>query len=205
MRFFTADLHLGHANIIRYCDRPFPTVGAMNGALIANWIEIVRPDDDVWVLGDVAMGRISETLPLVANLPGRKHLVPGNHDRCWPGHRQVRPEHVAMYEDVGFTIHPPILRTELGDHDVVLCHLPIAGDSRDADRYTEHRPTLDADTWLLHGHVHEKWKTNGCQINVGVDVWNYRPVPETDLIELMTTRAQTPAVTPRQASPDDAR
>lgn len=201
MRFFTADLHLGHANIIQYCNRPFPTVGAMNAALVANWIEIVRPDDEIWVLGDVAMGRISETLPLVTHLPGRKHLVPGNHDRCWPGHSRVRSEHIAMYEDVGFTIHPSIVRAELGDHQVMLCHLPVVGDSRDTDRYAQHRPTLDTDTWLLHGHVHEKWKTNGRQINVGVDVWNYRPVPETDLIELMTRPAPT-VLASRQSDPD---
>ena len=190
MRYFTADLHLGHANIIRYCRRPFPTVGAMNGALIANWTEIVRGDDEVWVLGDVAMGRITETLPLVAKLPGRKHLVPGNHDRCWPGHSCVRPEHVAIYEDVGFTIHPPMVRTELGGHEVLLCHLPVAGDSRDADRYGLHRPMLDADTWLLHGHVHEKWRVEGRQINVGVDVWDYRPVAESALLGLIAQGGQ---------------
>jgi hypothetical protein len=43
--WFTADLHLGHRNIISYCDRPFESVGAMNRALIARWNEAV--DDDV--------------------------------------------------------------------------------------------------------------------------------------------------------------
>lgn len=78
----------------------------MNDALIANWNATVGPADEVWVLGDVALGRITETLRLVANLAGRKHLVPGNHDRCWPGHRRVRPADLQMYEDVGFEIHP---------------------------------------------------------------------------------------------------
>ncbi len=35
MNFFTADLHFGHANIIKYCKRPFTDVAAMDRALIA--------------------------------------------------------------------------------------------------------------------------------------------------------------------------
>jgi calcineurin-like phosphoesterase family protein len=43
--WFTAELHLGHRNIIRYCDRRFESVGVMNRALIARWNEIVDDDD----------------------------------------------------------------------------------------------------------------------------------------------------------------
>jgi calcineurin-like phosphoesterase family protein len=61
-RFWTADLHLGHANIIRYSGRPFTSVDAMDQALIARWNDTVRNGDEVWVLGDVAMGRIDDSL-----------------------------------------------------------------------------------------------------------------------------------------------
>lgn len=43
------------------------------------------------------------------------------------------------------------------------------------DRYREERPA-DEGRWLLHGHVHERWRQRGRQINVGVDVWDYAPV-----------------------------
>ena len=36
MVFFTADLHFGHANIIRHCVRPFASVEEMDAALMAN-------------------------------------------------------------------------------------------------------------------------------------------------------------------------
>jgi len=39
--WFTADLHLGHRNIIEYCNRPFADVDEMNRALIANWNQVV--------------------------------------------------------------------------------------------------------------------------------------------------------------------
>lgn len=185
MRLFTADLHLGHVNIIRYCHRPFATVEEMNTSLVANWAGAVGVDDEVWVLGDVAMGKITETLPLLTDLPGRKHLVPGNHDRCWPGHRRIRPQDVRMYEDVGFEVHPSVVEIRLGEHRVVLCHLPTAGDSQDTDRFAKQRPSLADGGWLLHGHVHDKWRVRDHQVNVGVDVWNFRPVEESVLAELI--------------------
>ena len=185
MKFFTADLHLGHANIIRYSHRPFASVAEMNDALVANWNATVGPADEVWVLGDVAMGRLAETLPLAARLSGRKHLVPGNHDRCWRGHRHVRPADVRVYEDAGFEIHPEEVRLTVGDRDVLACHFPVTGDSHDEDRFDDHRPRPAAGEWLLHGHVHEKWQVHERQVNVGVDVWGYRPVAETDLVRLM--------------------
>ena len=75
--WFTADLHLGHRNIIDYCHRPFTDVDAMNRALIDNWNETVTENDTVWILGDFALGRIAETLPLVAELSGRRILLAG--------------------------------------------------------------------------------------------------------------------------------
>lgn len=186
MRFFTADLHLGHVNIIGYSHRPFASVSEMNAALVANWNATVGAEDEVWVLGDVALGRIAESLPLVADLAGRKHLVPGNHDRCWPGHRRLRPQEVSMYEDVGFEIHPAEVELAVGGRTVVACHFPVEGDSHDEDRFVAYRPHLPPDAWLLHGHVHEKWQVNGRQVNVGVDVWDYRPVAETILARVLT-------------------
>ena len=60
--WFTSDLHFGHANIIEYSGRPFRDVDHMNRALIERWNALVQPADTVWVLGDVAMGRITDTL-----------------------------------------------------------------------------------------------------------------------------------------------
>ncbi len=80
-RYFTADLHFGHGNILGYCSRPFADVEGMNAALVERWNDVVGPGDEVVVLGAFAMGRIAETLPLARRLNGRKVLLAGNHDR----------------------------------------------------------------------------------------------------------------------------
>ena len=94
-RYFTADLHLGHRNIVDYSSRPFRDADQMNDALIERWNSTVAPEDEVIVLGDFAMGRIDETLPIAGVLNGRKVLLAGNHDRCWHGHK-VSPTNASM-------------------------------------------------------------------------------------------------------------
>ncbi len=191
-RWFTADLHLGHENIIRYCHRPFADVEAMNAALIERWNDVVAAGDEVWVLGDLAMGPIRESLTLVAGLSGRKVLVAGNHDRCWNGYRgrpRARPEEwTAAYLDAGFDeIHQGTVELAVGGVGVLAGHFPYQGDSQPVDRYTEFRPHDDG-RWILHGHVHDRWRMEGRQINVGVDVWDYRPVAEATIAAIIAGR-----------------
>jgi calcineurin-like phosphoesterase family protein len=168
--WFTADLHLGHRNIIDYCNRPFATVEQMNETIVARWNERVAPEDTAWLLGDVAMGRLDKTLPLLARLNGRKYLVAGNHDRPFHGYKPdgtPRPDYdkagtarrwAARYRDeAGFTavvtgeavrrtghaVRVPLLGGPPFGHPVVLVsHFPYTGESREgvADRYAEYRP-----------------------------------------------------------------
>jgi calcineurin-like phosphoesterase family protein len=78
--WFTADTHLGHANIIKHCSRPFSTVEEMDASLIATWNAVVRPDDDIWHLGDFSYRSAKAPADYLRRLSGRKHLVSGNHD-----------------------------------------------------------------------------------------------------------------------------
>ena len=52
-----------------------------------NWIDIVRPEDTAVITGDHSWGRnmeeCSEDLEFIAELPGRKILLRGNHDMFW--------------------------------------------------------------------------------------------------------------------------
>lgn len=186
--YLTADTHFGHANIIGYCDRPFRDLAAMDAALVDSWNDTVRPTDEVWHLGDVAMGKLELTLDVVRRLHGRKFLVPGNHDRCWPGHRKVG-DWPVRYAEFGFTLLPVTTTLSVAGHDAVVCHFPYVGDSTEGVRYLEHRPR-DEGRWLLHGHVHGAWRQRDRMINVGADVWDYRPVALEEVEQLVRAGAR---------------
>lgn len=183
--WLTADLHLGHANIIRYCDRPFTGVADMDERLVARWNERVGSDDDVLVLGDVALGPIDASLRLVHRLAGRKVLVAGNHDRCWAGNGAKAAPWRDRYLEAGFTeVRQGTVEVDVGGHRLLAGHFPYEGDSHDEERFTQHRPHDDGG-WLLHGHVHDRWRQRDRMINVGVDVWDYRPVHEDEVKALI--------------------
>ena len=180
-RWYTSDLHLGHERIIELCKRPFESVQHMNESIVTNWNNVVMDEDTVYILGDLAMGKIYDSLALVATLKGNKVLVPGNHDRvhpCYPQRAAKAEQMRRAYEDAGLTIAPLEVTMPNGWK---LCHFPASGDHTAEDRYPEYRPTVADGQWLIHGHVHDLWRIKGKQVNVGVDVWNYHPVVEENL------------------------
>lgn len=161
--FFTSDTHFGHGNIIRYCNRPFRTSEEMDETLFANWQAVVRPQDTVYHLGDVAFGnreQVFATMERFRRLPGRKFLVPGNHDHRYPelialGFAEVLPPLVSVAANSG---------AAGGNARLVLCHYPLQtwdGVFRGARQ--------------LYGHVHGRIPANRLQCDVGVDVWGFAP------------------------------
>ena len=89
--FATSDLHLFHANIIKYCNRPFSSMEEMNDTIIRNWNKTVTPNDKVYVLGDFALPRgedreskVQKLNNVCSRLNGMKILVYGNHDLFEP-------------------------------------------------------------------------------------------------------------------------
>ena len=182
MLFMSSDEHYGHRNIITFCARPFVDVHTMNEGMIAAHSATVGHDDDVWHLGDFAMTRnVSAVATILSQLNGRHHLVMGNHDVCHPCHGDSAERRRDQYLAAGFVqvveqtwldLPAPLGRT-------LLCHMPSIRTQFD-EHYVEYRPKPEelAGTWLIHGHVHTQWRVRGNEklVNVGVDVWNYRPV-----------------------------
>ena len=125
-RWYTSDHHFGHNNIIRYCARPFPHADAMDKEMAARWNDVVDHGDEVWILGDLAMGNVKVMLSAhVARLKGRKILVPGNHDKCWAGHKGHTRKRSDYYQIGGIDeiIDNPDPHTIAG-HTVRLDHFP---------------------------------------------------------------------------------
>ena len=77
-----SDLHLGHANVIEYQERPFLDVGDMDEEIWRSWERTVQPESVLVLVGDVAMGDAvcEATWERIRRTPGRRrHLVIGNH------------------------------------------------------------------------------------------------------------------------------
>lgn len=155
--FFTSDTHLGHANVIRYCNRPYPDVEAMDEALIANWNARVKGGDVVYHLGDFALVHQDKVEPYVRRLNGQIHLVFGNHDRFLKSRGRA----------FGFAWIGPYKRIEVGKQKIVLCHYPFL------TWHGSHRGS-----WSLHGHCHGTLPRDMTQkrLDVGVDPNGYRPL-----------------------------
>jgi len=158
MNHYTADWHFFHKNIIDYCNRPWPSEKAMRSGIIRRHNETVKKEDTVYVIGDSAMLGASQWEHLkgvINSMNGTKHLIFGNHDEFkW-----------QRYLDIGFTsVHSAIWLKDAG-LDMVLVHDPSA--------YCMIKPG----TVLLCGHIHTLFKSipDKLVVNVGVDVWDFRP------------------------------
>lgn len=181
--WFTADTHFGHRMLVEKGYRPYSTVPEMDADLIDRWNSAVRPDDTVWHLGDFGMGGPRNFLPVLGQLHGTVHLVTGNHDHPWPGHRDSY-KHQAAWMAAGFASIQAFARRRINGRTVVMSHFPYEGDHVDDDRAVAYR-LRDMGEWLLHGHVHTEWAVRGRQVNVGVDVREFTPVPLAAVAEMV--------------------
>lgn len=170
--FFTSDLHFGHRKVAEL--RGFTTVKEHDATLIRHWRYVVQPKDQVWVLGDLAASSPYEALDILAQLPGDKHLIAGNHDACHPMHRDSH-KRLPMYLEV-FSSVQSFARRRINGREVLLSHFPYTADHTDVPRHNQYR-LRDEGVWLLHGHTHSpQIRTSDHEIHVGVDAWALAPV-----------------------------
>ena len=145
--WFTSDTHFRHAMVAQI--RGFSSAEEHDEAVIGRWNEAVKAADTVWHLGDVGMR--SGFLPLVGRLNGTIHLIAGNHDAAWPGHRDAYKHQREWLEH--FASVQAFARRKIGGHQVLLSHFPYEGDHTAEDRCGQYR-LRDEGLWLLHGHTH---------------------------------------------------
>lgn len=155
--FFTSDLHLGHNKAIFYCNRPYKNADVMDQQLIKNYNNLITNDDEVYIVGDVSLKRKIHPgyyMSVVSQLKGRKHLILGNHDTLNP---------FTYISTAGFHSVHTSLEISIDGIDMILCHDPAISQ-------------MDRSKVFICGHVHNLFKVLKNVINVGVDVWDYKPV-----------------------------
>lgn len=157
-----SDTHFNHDNIATYCDRPKD----FTDLIIKRWNEVVKGDDLVIHLGDVAIGNRRSVKSILAVLPGRKVLVLGNHDR------QHGPD---WWMDQGFAFACQAMKYR----NCWLTHEPSTS-------------LADGCELNIHGHLHNIWDgfhphhgeerptptslRNPWQRLFAIEYTNYRPV-----------------------------
>lgn len=159
--WMTADLHLCHANVIRYCNRPFTDVTQMNKHLVSQ-TQKIRDGEWLVIVGDVAMGEHQLAMEWIRCIPGRKVLVLGNHDLTRSGECRYLAERTQDGQRPLFDAVLPFLawKDELGQ-SVFVSHYPA---------------TVDHSFGRLlnyHGHLHREVLTpteTTHFVNVGWDV-----------------------------------
>lgn len=95
-KFYLADTHFCHANILPMQPRPFSSIEEHDETLIARWNSVVGPDDLIYHLGDFAFGlteRADRIRWIFSRLNGRKRLCIGNHDLR---HGELHPTIAAL-------------------------------------------------------------------------------------------------------------
>lgn len=156
MKFVTADTHFFHKRINELARRPFESLEEMHETIIENWNEVVGPKDEVYHLGDFALGNRKQIEDILNKLNGRIHLIRGNHDDVIKG---TLAQRFAWVKDRYY------LKDE-GDR-FVLDHYPLASWRK------AHKGAM-----MLHGHCHGTLVGGEHlpRIDVGMDCWGYAPV-----------------------------
>lgn len=184
--FFSSDWHVGHANVIKFDNRPFDDLNHMHRVLINNYNSCVTDDGVCYFLGDMGFCKSEVLAKVMKQLNGTKVLLLGNHDR----------NTYSMYNQ-GFDVVLNVGIFYIADKRISMSHCPLPGITREDT--TEMKNAKEGDHWHgehknqmfmsqdatadfhLHGHIHSpnggrSVKTLGNQYDVGVVANGYRPV-----------------------------
>lgn len=177
MTYFTADLHLGHENILEMAERPFSCIEEMDETLIANWNERVKGNDSVYIAGDLIFkSKTNNPEQYLSRLKGKKILILGNHDHGWK-------DKVDMGKYFKEVLN--LKEVDIEGHMTTICHYPMI-EWRSSRKENSKRLGF-----LIHGHIHKNTeKPEYMQLfrlpnalNAGVDINGFRPVTFEELLK----------------------
>jgi calcineurin-like phosphoesterase family protein len=156
--WFTADWHLGHSNIIRFCNRPFADLQDMHASILENHNSLVQPTDTVYHLGDISFKMSYKYLAgLLEKFNGKFIIIKGNHDK--PAYLR------SLQEDKLIDGFYDVLGVSIKNQYIWMSHYPHRSWNKSGHG-----------SWHLYGHAHGNAKPYLKSFDVGVDNWNYYPI-----------------------------
>ena len=172
--WFTSDFHLGHFNIIRYCNRPFADTQEMNAAILERLNASVKPNDVLYFLGDFCMGGPKAVASYREQIACKAvHFIDGNHDKT-----ARKAQHV-------FTSWSSLSEIKVEQQGIVLCHYAMMV-----------WPHHSGGTWKLYGHSHGNLPDDplSLSMDVGVDSHDFRPWHFDEIEAIMRTKTEAKAL-----------
>jgi len=194
-RFWTADDHLGNAEITRFCHRPWLKKGDLKDdgtwtseataldcadrsakGIIRNSNSRVKTEDMVMCVGDFMNYGLVKGVPglrlkaedYLKQLNGTWIIIEGNHDR----NNTVKTVARHMF-------------VEIGGYRVFVSHYPTDNAAQDPELMAYVRKTC---AFAICGHVHDRWQTRFdgilMNINVGLDVNKYAPIHDAEVLNI---------------------
>lgn len=151
-KYLISDTHFGHNNVLDFERFQFKTIEEHDEYIIKKWNSIIKKDDIVYHLGDVALSSRTSLKDTISRLNGYKILIKGNHDKNTNN----------FYLRIGFNevySHPIYIQD-----NIILSHQPLL------EGYNN--------TYIInvHGHLHGSILSLDNYICVAVDQINYEPV-----------------------------
>lgn len=171
MNYYIADTHFGHANVLRFDNRPFENVKEMDKVIIDSWNSRVTNKDDIYIVGDFAYRSEHDYSYYLSKLNGKKHLIIGNHDK------DLLKDSKAMGYFTSVDYYLDIRDNKIR---VILSHYPIA-----------EWEGFYRGSYLVYGHIHNNTDCDAYKLmkkydkalNAGVCINSYAPCTLGELIE----------------------
>lgn len=174
----TSDLHFCHDREFVFVPRGFSSIQEMNETIIHHWNQVVSPEDEAYLLGDVMLGDNDEGFKCLKQLKGKIHIIVGNHDT------DTRQE---LYKTCGNVVEVALAaKLKYKGYHFFMTHYPCLTGNLEKE-------SLKKCTCNLFGHTHQK--TNFYQdmpfmYHVGVDSHFCFPVLLDDVITEMEAKVQ---------------
>lgn len=175
--WFSSDLHFGHKRGFLYEPRGFNSIEEHDEAIIENWNKIIKPNDTVYLLGDLMLNDNEGGIKKLNQLQGVIYYIRGNHctdSRCELYHTQT---HMIPLCGNFYTSWASIQK--INKYTFYLSHYPtIIGSLEDMSPI--HKRILG-----LSGHTHSKnkfYQDIPFMYNVALDAHNNYPVSFEEII-----------------------
>lgn len=183
--WFTSDLHLGHANVIDLCKRPFKDITEHDNVLITHHNELVSNSDIIIDLGDVGFRCSPNYIAnCLSRMNGKRIIVLGNHDKSL---RQAYKK--GLLNDLLKSNKIEIVGGDIAINDKTLAvskMIKIDGQKIFCNHYAVRSwPNAFRGAWHLYGHSHGNLKGVFKSMDVGVDTNNFYPYSFEDIKERM--------------------